>query len=256
MGILNITPDSFYADSRVPLIETAYKKAEQLLSEGATFLDIGGYSTRPNAEKVSEAEEIKRVLPVVEILSKKFPAAILSIDTFRSNVGKAAIEAGGHLINDISGGNIDPQMFETIAQLNIPYVMMHSRGDENNPTRPSTYENIAVEVIKELQSKVVKLRELGVKDIIIDPGFGFSKNIEQNYSLLQTLESLQILELPMLVGLSRKSMIWKFLEISPEDSLNGTAVMNTIALQKGASILRVHDVKAAMEVIKLITKIN
>ena len=256
MGILNATPDSFYADSRVPFVETAYKKAELMLNEGAMFLDIGGYSTRPGADKVPESEEIERVLPIIEMITKNFPEAIISIDTFRSKVAREAVKAGAKLINDVSGGNIDPQMFETVAELNVPYIMMHSRGDEENLTNKTDYQNVTTEVILELQAKMAKLYQLGVKDIVIDPGFGFSKSMVQNYELLNNLEALAVLDVPILTGLSRKSMIWRYLDISANEALNGTTVLNTIAIQKGSSILRVHDVKAAIEIVKLTEKLK
>ena len=256
MGILNATPDSFYADSRVPFVETAYKKAELMLNEGATFLDIGGYSTRPGADKVPESEEIERVLPIIEMITKNFPEAIISIDTFRSKVAREAVKAGAKIINDVSGGNIDPQMFQTVAELNVPCIMMHSRGDEENLTNKTDYQNVTTEVILELQAKMVKLYQLGVKDIVIDPGFGFSKSMVQNYELLNNLEALAVLDVPILTGLSRKSMIWRYLDISANEALNGTTVLNTIVIQKGSSILRVHDVKAAVEIVKLTEKLK
>lgn len=256
MGILNATPDSFYADSRVPMLESAFKRAELMLNEGATFLDIGGYSTRPGASKVSEQEEIDRVLPIIEMIVKRFPEAIISIDTFRAKVAELSIKAGAHIINDVTGGNIDPLMFETVAKLNVPYIMMHSRGTEETLTQKTDYQNVVIEVIQELQAKIYELNQLGVKDIIIDSGFGFSKGLETNYELLKNYEALQVLELPILAGLSRKSMIWRYLDITASESLNGTTVLNTIAIQKGASILRVHDVKQAVEIIKLTEKLK
>jgi dihydropteroate synthase len=251
MGILNVTPDSFYSDSRVPQIEAAFKRAEAMLSAGATFLDIGGYSTRPNAVDITESEELSRILPVIKLIVKHFPAAIVSIDTFRANVARQAVEAGAQVVNDISGGNLDPKMFETVANLGVPYILMHSRGNPQTMAALNEYANLTVDVIFELQQKIAKLHALGVKDIIIDPGFGFAKNTLQNFELFKNLEALKVLDLPLLVGISRKSMIWRTLNIKPEDSLNSTTALNTLALNKGAQILRVHDVKEAIEVVKL-----
>jgi len=252
MGILNVTPDSFYSGSRVLQIEDAYKKAEKMLSEGASMLDIGGHSTRPGADAVSQDEEIGRVLPVIEMLHKRFPQAIVSIDTFRASVARASIKAGAHIINDIAGGNLDPLMFETVAELNVPYVLMHSRGTPQTMKDLNQYDDLVTDVLREIQAKIYQLRQLGVKDIIADLGFGFAKNADQNYVLLRELRAFEALDVPMLVGVSRKSMIWRKLEITPEQSLNATTALNTVALLNGANILRVHDVKEAVEVIKLL----
>ena len=252
MGILNVTPDSFFSGSRVMQVEDAYKKAEKMLSEGATILDLGGHSTRPGADAVSEEEELKRVLPVVEMIRKRFPEAIISIDTFRSLVARKAVEAGAHIINDIAGGNLDSQMFETVASLNVPYILMHSRGTPQTMKSLNHYDDLVTDVLRELQAKIYQLHQLGVKDIVADMGFGFAKNADQNYILLRELQAFKALEVPLLIGVSRKSMIWRKLDISPEQSLNGSTVLNTIALLNGAHILRVHDVKEAVEVVKLI----
>lgn len=252
MGILNVTPDSFFSGSRVLQIEDAYKKADKMLSEGASMLDIGGHSTRPGADAVSEEEELNRVLPVVEMLRKRFPEAIISIDTFRASVARKSIEAGAHIINDIAGGNLDPLMFETVAELNVPYVLMHSRGTPQTMKELNQYDDLVTDVLRELQAKIYQLRQLGVKDIVADMGFGFAKNADQNYVLLRELRAFEALEVPLLVGVSRKSMIWRKLEITPEQSLNGTTALNMVALLNGASILRVHDVKEAIEVVKLV----
>lgn len=252
MGILNVTPDSFFSGSRVLQIEDAYKKADKMLSEGASMLDIGGHSTRPGADAVSEEEELNRVLPVVEMLRKRFPEAIISIDTFRASVARKSIEAGAHIINDIAGGNLDPLMFETVAELNVPYVLMHSRGTPQTMKELNQYDDLVTDVLRELQAKIYQLRQLGVKDIVADMGFGFAKNADQNYVLLRELRAFEALEVPLLVGVSRKSMIWRKLEITPEQSLNGTTALNMVALLNGASILRVHDVKEAVEVVKLV----
>lgn len=252
MGILNITPDSFYSGSRVLQLEDAYKKAEKMLSEGANILDLGGHSTRPGADAVSETEEANRVLPVVEMLHKHFPRAIISIDTFRASVARQAIEAGAHIINDIAGGNLDPLMFETVAALQVPYILMHSRGTPQTMKDLNQYDDLVTDVMRELQAKIYELQQLGVKDIVADMGFGFAKNADQNYVLLRELRAFEILNVPLLVGVSRKSMIWRKLNITPDQSLNGTTALNTVALLNGASILRVHDVKEAVETVKLI----
>ena len=252
MGILNVTPDSFFSGSRVLQIEDAYKKADKMLSEGASMLDIGGHSTRPGADAVSEEEELNRVLPVVEMLRKRFPEAIISIDTFRASVARNSIEAGAHIINDIAGGNLDPLMFETVAELNVPYILMHSRGTPQTMKELNQYDDLVTDVLRELQAKIYQLRQLGVKDIVADMGFGFAKNADQNYVLLRELRAFEALEVPLLVGVSRKSMIWRKLDITPDQSLNGTTALNTVAILNGANILRVHDVKEAIEVVKLV----
>ncbi|HAK79259.1 MAG TPA: dihydropteroate synthase [Runella sp.] len=252
MGILNVTPDSFFSGSRVLQIEDAYKKADKMLSEGASMLDIGGHSTRPGADAVSEEEELNRVLPVVEMLRKRFPEAIISIDTFRASVARKSIEVGAHIINDIAGGNLDPLMFETVAELNVPYIIMHSRGTPQTMKELNQYDDLVTDVLRELQTKIYQLRQLGVKDIVADMGFGFAKNADQNYVLLRELRAFEALEVPLLVGVSRKSMIWRKLDITPDQSLNGTTALNTVAILNGANILRVHDVKEAIEVVKLV----
>jgi dihydropteroate synthase len=256
MGILNITPDSFYAGSRVPKIEDSFKRAEAMLAAGATFLDVGGYSTRPNAEDIPESEELARVLPIIKLITKYFPDAIVSIDTFRATVARQAVEAGAAVVNDISGGNLDSKMFETVAALAVPYVLMHSRGNPQTMAKLNDYDNLTVDIIFELQQKIAQLRTLGQKDIIIDPGFGFAKNATQNFELFKNLEAFKILNCPLLVGISRKSMIWRTLNIKAEDALNGTTALNALALNKGAQILRVHDIKEAVEVIKLWSILN
>lgn len=256
MAILNLTPDSFYSQSRVKNIDEALKKTASFIQEGAQFIDIGAYSSRPGAIHVSETEELERLLPIVEAIAKEFPNTLISIDTFRAKVAEAAILTGAHLINDISAGNLDEAMFDTIAKLQVPYIMMHMKGTPQNMQENPTYENIGSEVLTYFIEKLNHLRKLGVKDIIIDPGFGFAKTIDHNYKLLQEMESLNILALPILVGFSRKSMLTKFLDIKSEEALNGTTVLNTISLQKGATILRVHDVKAVMECIKVSEKVK
>lgn len=256
MGILNLTPDSFYAGSR--LLENgadwnarALERAAQQLEEGAAIIDLGAYSTRPGAVEISAVEEADRLLPVLEAVHKTFPEALLSVDTFRASVAEQAIAAGAHLINDVSGGKLDPDMFATVARLQVPYILMHMRGTPTTMQNLTQYDDLLSDVIGELLNKAKALERLGVKDILLDPGFGFAKTIDQNYALLRQLDTLVAYGYPVLVGLSRKSMIYKRLNTSPAEALNGTTVLNTLALSKGARILRVHDVKEAVETIKL-----
>ncbi|MCU0470062.1 MAG: dihydropteroate synthase [Arcicella sp.] len=256
MGILNITPDSFYEGSRFNDVPKVLEKVEKMLAEGATFLDIGGHSTRPGASPVSEEEELNRVLPVVKAILQHFPQALISIDTFRASVAEQCIEAGAVMINDVSGGTLDDKMFSTVARLGVPYVLMHMRGTPETMNQMTDYQDLVIDVLDDLQRKVYQLRQLGQKDIIIDLGLGFAKTADQNYVLLQHLEDFKILNCPILVGVSRKSMIWRKLNISPNDSLNGSTVLNTVALMKGANILRVHDVKEAMEAVFLVSMFN
>jgi dihydropteroate synthase len=256
MGILNLTPDSFYSNSRMGSIDAALERAEICMNEGAAFIDIGAYSSRPGADEVTTDEELKRIIPAIEAISKRFPEAKLSIDTFRAKVAKESIEAGAHIINDISGGNLDEQMFETVAALNVPYILMHMQGTPQTMQQKPVYKNIGLEVVDYLTGKLSTLKALGVKDIILDPGFGFAKNTTHNYQLFNQLENLDVFGLPVLVGISRKSMIYKLLGTTAEEALNGTTVLNTIALQKGASILRVHDVRAAVECIAIVEKMQ
>ncbi len=254
MGVINLTPDSFYDGGKYKSNWDVIKQAEQFLYEGATIIDMGAASTRPGAEIVSPIEEQKRLLPALESVLKKFPAAIISIDTYNSSTARLAIENGAHIINDIFAGNLDAKMFETVAQFNVPYIMMHIKGTPVNMQKNPVYSDLVEDIIFYFSEKINKLQSLGVKDIIIDPGFGFGKTLEHNYELLNKLNYLKILELPLMVGLSRKSMVNKVLGITPEEALNGTTVLNTIALTKGADILRVHDVKEAAEAIKLVKK--
>jgi len=251
MGILNITPDSFYDGGTNTDMKEVLKKAEQMLLEGATILDIGGMSSRPGAAIISEAEELKRVLPVITAIIKQFPDSILSIDTVQSVVAKAAIESGASIVNDISAGKIDSTMYDTVAQLGVPYILMHMQGKPKDMQQKPTYEGVQLEVLDFLIAELGKLRALGVKDVIVDPGFGFGKSIEHNYQLLKELHIFKIMDVPILAGLSRKSMIYKVLECSPQEALNGTSILNLVALQQGAAMLRVHDVKEAMETIRL-----
>lgn len=252
MGILNVTPDSFYDGGRYNDEKAVLEKVEQMFVEGAIFIDIGGYSSRPGAPDVTEKEELERVLPAVRSIARNFPSLFISIDTFRSNVAKAAIENGASLVNDISGGALDDRMFQTIAALRVPYIVMHMKGNPQNMMSNAHYDDLAGEVLKYFDEKVHQLREYGIKDVIIDPGFGFAKTRQHNFELLQQLDLLRMVGKPILAGLSRKSMIWKTLGIDPEDALNGTTVLNTIALLKGVDILRVHDVKEARQAVRLL----
>lgn len=252
MGILNITPDSFYSNSRTKTIDEALTKAARFLNEGATFIDIGGYSSRPGAKDISADEETDRLVPVVEVLAKEFPEAIISIDTFRAKVAEETIRAGAHIINDIASGDMDDKMFETIAKLQVPYMIMHMQGTPQNMQQNPVYNNVLLEVIDYLAKKIAALKALHVHDVIIDPGFGFGKTTQHNYELLNQMEAFKIFKLPILVGFSRKGMIYKTLGTSAAEALNGTTVLNTIALQKGAGILRVHDVKEAVECVRLV----
>ncbi|NHN24795.1 dihydropteroate synthase [Flavobacterium jejuense] len=251
MGILNITPDSFYDGGKYKEEFVILNQVEKMLNDGATFIDVGAYSSKPGAEFVSEEEELNRVLPVIELVLAKFPELILSVDTFRSTVAEKAIEYGAAIVNDISAGMLDEKMLETVACLQVPYIMMHMKGNQQTMQSLTDYDDLVKEMMFYFSERIQKARNFGLNDIIIDPGFGFAKTLEHNYELLQKLDYFSILELPILVGLSRKSMIYKFLEISPKEALNGTSILNTIALQKGASILRVHDVKEAVECLKL-----
>ena len=240
----------------LPMLRKPLIKAEKMQTDGATFIDIGGQSTRPGSVKLSVQEETERVLPIVKNLVAEFPKAFISIDTFYSDVATVAIDAGASMVNDISGGTLDKKMFQVIANKKVPYVLMHMRGTPQNMNTKTDYANLVQDIIINLQKKIEQLKNLGVNDIIADPGFGFAKTVEQNYKILDNLKFFDILRVPILVGLSRKSMIFKALETSPEEALNGTTVLNTIALMRGANILRVHDVKQAVEAIKLVGKVN
>ena len=251
MGILNSTPDSFYAGSRIPGIDEALARAEAMLRDGATFLDIGGYSTRPGAAEVSEEEELRRVAPLVEALATAFPEALLSIDTFRSRVARAALEAGAALVNDISAGLRDAEMLPLVAEKRVPFIMMHMRGTPADMAGLTEYDDLAGEILFYFSERLAAARALGITDLIADPGFGFAKTRDQNFELLAGLSAFRALGLPLLVGVSRKSMIWKTLGIDPSQALNGTTVLHMLALQGGANILRVHDVKEASECIRL-----
>lgn len=256
MGIINATPDSFYEKSRLNSIENALVKAEEMITHGVDIIDIGGYSSRPGAAEVSETEEQERVIPLLKALISRFPNLLISIDTFRSRIANEAIDNGAVLINDISAGNIDSRMFEVVAKHKSAYCMMHMRGTPQNMMDDCAYENLMNEIIQYFSVKIDALKEKGIINIIIDPGFGFSKSIEQNFELLNNLDQLKLFNLPILAGLSRKSMIYKTLGIDAAQSLNGTTALNTVALLKGASLLRVHDVKEAKETISLIEAIK
>lgn len=251
MGILNLTPNSFFDGGKYSDESTILKQVGKMLNEGATFIDVGAYSSKPNADYVSEQEEMRRLIPVVKLLVSEFPEILLSIDTFRSQVAEKAIEAGAAMINDISAGNLDEGMMETIAKLQVPYIMMHMRGTPKTMQSLTQYDDIMKAMMLYFAQKISQARSLGINDLILDPGYGFSKTTEQNFEVLQKSEIFQHLNVPILVGLSRKSMIYKTLETTAQEALNGTTVLNTLALTKGIHILRVHDVKEAMESITL-----
>ena len=256
MGILNVTPNSFYDGGKHKEINSIIHQVDKMLSEGADFIDIGAYSSKPSAEFVSEEEEIKRLVPIVKSLVDTFPNIILSVDTFRAQVAKASVENGVAMVNDIAAGLLDDKMLETVDELKVPYIMMHMRGNPQTMQSLTQYDDIVKEMIFYFSERIQKARSFGISDIVIDPGFGFAKTLEQNYEVLHKMELFSMLELPLLAGISRKSMIYKVLESSPQEALNGTSVLNTIALQKGAKILRVHDVKEAVECIKLVSKLK
>ena len=254
MGILNITPDSFYDGGRYNSKEKIQRQIEKMIISGADIVDVGGYSSRPGAKDISIEEELNRVIPVIEIIKKKFPKTIVSIDTFRSRVASEAIISGADIVNDISGGNLDSNMFETVSKHKVPYILMHMRGNPKNMMSKTNYENVTKDVCKYFSQRINKAHSCGINDIIIDPGFGFSKTTQQNYDLLNNLEFFKEFQRPIIIGISRKSMIYKTLDTNPSKALNGTTVLNTLALSKGADILRVHDVLPAVEAIKLTTK--
>lgn len=251
MGILNVTPDSFYDGGTYSKLSDVLKHVEHMLTNGATFIDVGAYSSRPNADDVSETEELKRSVPVIEAISKTFPEALISIDTFRSSVAKACVNAGASLVNDISAGQLDKEMMPTVATLQVPYIMMHMKGTPQTMTSNTNYDNLTKDILSYFSEKISEANALGINDIILDVGFGFSKTREQNFELLNHLDSFNISGLPMLVGLSRKSTIYKTLNTTASKALNGTTAMHAWALQQGTNILRVHDVQEAMEVITL-----
>ena len=257
MGIVNVTPDSFYKGSRSQSEKEIIERVQQIIDEGGTIIDVGGQSTSPTSTPHTAKEELERIGPALTIIQKEFPETIVSIDTFYSEVAKTAVEKYGvSMINDISGGQIDKEMFPTVAQVNVPYILMHMRGTPQTMQQLTTYDNFIQEIIFYFSEKIAHLNGLGVNDIIVDPGFGFSKTLDQNYELMAHLKYFDIFETPLLVGVSRKSMTYKLLETNAEGSLNGTTVLNTYALQSGANILRVHDVKEAVDCVKLMSELN
>ncbi len=256
MGIVNITPDSFYDGGRYKNDTAIVKQVEKMLAEGASFIDMGGYSSRPGADNISVDEEKKRIVPAVELVLKEFPEALISVDTFRSEVAKGCLEAGAAMVNDISGGHLDPEMFKTVAEHQVPYIAMHMRGTPQNMALKTTYDDLLGEVRSYFSAIVAKSNALKINDLILDPGFGFSKTVAQNFYLLRNLAVFTHHRRPLLVGISRKSMIYKTLQTTADQSLNGTSCINTLALVKGANILRVHDVKEAVECIKLVQELK
>lgn len=251
MGIINLTPDSFFEGSRKTTVDDALRQAGKMLQEGADFLDLGAYSSRPGADDISIQEETDRLLPVVEAIIKEFGDAIISIDTFRSAVAEAAIKAGAHIINDISGGQLDENMFATVARLRVPYILMHMKGNPKTMVQQAQYDDVFIEVLDYFARRYAQLKQLGVHDVIIDPGFGFAKTHEQGYELMRKMQGFDVLQLPVLLGVSRKRMIYGLNGGTAADALNGTTALHTIALTKGANILRVHDVKEAVEAIQI-----
>lgn len=256
MGVLNLTPDSFFDGGRHKNEKDILAHVQNMLRDGATFIDIGGYSSRANAEHITVEEELKRILPIVHLILKEFPETLLSIDTFRSAVAKECVEAGAALVNDISAGKLDELMLRTVAHLKVPYIMMHMKGTPQTMLKQTDYNDVIKDVLFYFSERLAAAKELGIIDVIVDPGFGFAKTREQSFALLNHLELFKMLEKPLLVGVSRKSMIYKTLQTSPDNALNGTTVLNTIALQKNASILRVHDVKEAIECIRLVEMLS
>lgn len=254
MGILNITTDSFYDGGKFRTALQIIKRVEEMMREGVDIIDVGAQSTRPGAEEIPISDESKQIQVACSLILKEFPEAILSIDTYRADVARVGFDNGALMINDVSGGTLDAQMLPIVAKMNIPYILMHLKGNPKTMQKLTHYDNFIQEVILHLQERLFLAKELGIKDIIIDPGFGFAKSLDQNYHLLKKLSYINILDCPILVGLSRKSMTWKFLDISPDEALNGTTVLNTIAVMNGAKIIRVHDVKEAKQTIKLVEK--
>ena len=257
MGIMNITPDSFYRGSRYSTDKEIITAAGKMVEDGAAILDVGGYSSRPGARDISKEEERSRVIRTIKLIRGEFPDAVISVDTFRSDIAlEAVLEAGAHIINDISGGDADNYMFSVVGRLNVPYIMMHMKGDpatmQNNPV----YDDIVADILKYFAERIFRLRSAGVKDIIIDPGFGFGKTIDHNFELMSRLDDLSIAGLPLMAGISRKSMIWKSLDITADEALNGTTAMHAVALLKGADILRVHDVKEAIQAVRLVAELK
>ena len=256
MGIVNLTPNSFYDGGKLTDEKSVLLQVEKMLNDGATFIDVGGYSSKPNAEFVSEEEELTRVIPIIKFLVKEFPKALFSIDTFRSQVARQSVDQGVAIVNDIAAGSLDQNMMRTVAQLRVPYIMMHMKGTPKTMQSLAQYDDLVKEILFYFSEKIAMARSFGINDLIVDPGFGFAKTIDQNFELLHKLELFKMLELPLLVGVSRKSMIYKTLETEAELALNGTTSLNTIALMKGAKILRVHDVREAVECVQLYQKLT
>lgn len=256
MGIINVTPDSFFVGSRKQALDEVLRSAEEMLTRGANFLDVGGYSSRPSAEDIPLEEEIARVVNPIKEIMKRFPNAIISVDTFRSEVARKAVDAGAAIVNDISAGHLDEKMLASVAEMQVPYIAMHMRGTPQTMRLQTHYEDILVDVIKYFSTVLNHCNHLGIKDVLIDPGFGFAKTAEQSFDLLNKLDHFHHLNRPLLVGVSRKSMIYRTLNLTAEEALNGTSVLNTVALFKGAAILRVHDVNEAVQAIKLINQLN
>ena len=256
MGILNITPDSFYDGGRFKDEVSILNQVDKMLTEGATFIDVGAYSSRPGAKHISEQEELKRIVPVINLLIKKYPEIIISVDTFRSKIAKETIHAGAAIVNDISGGNMDTKMFQTVADLQVPYILMHMLGTPQNMQQNPVYNDVIKDIISFFASKIYTLHELKLNDVIIDVGFGFGKTVNHNYQILKDLELFKILDAPILAGISRKSMLYKTLGVSAKEALNATTSANTIALLNGANILRVHDVKEAVEAVKIVNQLK
>ena len=251
MGILNVTPDSFFVTSRCRSEEEIRQRVCVMRREGASMVDIGAYSSRSGAEDVAKDEELRRLLPAIDIVREEWPEAIISVDTFRAEVARGAVEAGADIINDISGGELDADMFPAVAEMHVPYILMHMQGTPQNMQEAPHYDNLMCEVFRSLGERVEQLHEMGVADVIVDPGFGFGKTMAQNYEMMARLGEFRLLDCPILVGVSRKSMVYRLLDATPEESLNGTTALNTIALMNGASILRVHDVREAVEAVKI-----
>ena len=256
MGILNVTPDSFFDGGKYDSNDKILKQTEKMIISGADIIDVGGYSSRPGASDISIDEELNRVIPVIKLIRKKFPNSLISIDTFRSKVANESIITGANIINDISGGSLDPEMFNTVAKLKVPYILMHMKGNPRNMMKNSNYSDITYEICKYFSEKIELAKTKGINDLIIDPGFGFSKTTEQNYELLNNLDFLKQFQKPILVGVSRKSMIYTILNSKPENALNGTSILHTISLLKGANILRTHDVREACECVKIINQLK
>ena len=256
MGILNITPDSFYDGGRYNSKDKIQKQIEKMIISGADIIDVGGYSSRPGAKDISIEDELNRVIPAIEIIKQKFPKTIISIDTFRSRVASEAIISGADIVNDISGGNLDSNMFETVSKHKVPYILMHMRGNPENMMSKTNYENVTKDIYRYFSERIDKAKSYGINDIIIDPGFGFSKTTQQNYELLNNLEFFKEFQRPIVIGVSRKSMIYKTLNTTPDKALNGSSVLHTVSLMKGANILRTHDVKEALECIKIVSQLD